>query len=112
MKIKVNQANFPVWKEITCKAKVPAKMKKLQLIAENLWWVWNSDATDLYKEIDEETWNDCGCSPTLFLKTINIEKLEAAEQNKLLLKQQEYSFFQVNLHDYLALLYFRLLPLI
>ena len=40
MKIKVNQANFPVWKEITCKAKVPAKMKKLQLIAENLWWVW------------------------------------------------------------------------
>lgn len=87
MKIKVNQANFPVWKEITCKAKVPAKMKKLQLIAENLWWVWNSDATDLYKEIDEETWNDCGCSPTLFLKTINIEKLEAAEQNKLLLKK-------------------------
>ena len=47
MKIKVNQANFPVWKEITCKAKVPAKMKKLQLIAENLWWVWNSAATDL-----------------------------------------------------------------
>lgn len=87
MKVKVNQANLPQWKDITVKAKVPAKMEKLLLISQNLWWVWNDEASDLFNEIDETVWNDCGKNPALFLGNISIEKLEEVEQNSYLIKK-------------------------
>ncbi|MFA6779943.1 MAG: alpha-glucan family phosphorylase, partial [Paludibacteraceae bacterium] len=87
MKVKVNQANLPQWKDITVKAKVPAKMEKLLLISQNIWWVWNDEASDLFNEIDETVWNDCGKNPALFLGNISIEKLEEVEQNSYLIQK-------------------------
>lgn len=69
MKVKVNQANLPQWKDITVKAKVTAKMEKLLLISQNIWWVWNDEASDLFNEIDETVWNDCGKNPAYSLET-------------------------------------------
>ncbi|HOU67751.1 MAG TPA: alpha-glucan family phosphorylase [Paludibacteraceae bacterium] len=87
MKVKVNQANLPQWKDITVKAKVPVKMEKLLLISQNLWWVWNDEASNLFNDIDETVWNDCGKNPALFLGQISIEKLEEIEQNSYLIRK-------------------------
>jgi starch phosphorylase len=87
MNVKINYANSPVWKEVTIKAKVPAKLEKLQLLVQNLWWVWNNEATDLFKEIDGVVWNDCGRNPVLFLEKVSIEKLEEVERNTYLTKK-------------------------
>jgi starch phosphorylase len=89
MNVKINYANNPVWKEVTIKSKVPAKLEKLQLLSENLWWVWNNEATDLFKEIDNTVWNDCGRNPVLFLEKVSIERLEEVEENAYMTKKIE-----------------------
>lgn len=85
MKVKINQSNYPVWKEINTKAKVPAKLEKLTKLAGNLWWVWNSEAKDLFRECDEELWEKVGHNPVLFLERIKIDTLDTIEKNKALL---------------------------
>mgnify|MGYP003292376620 CR=1 FL=1 len=87
MKVRINQSNYPVWKEINTKAKVPAKLEKLTKLSENLWWVWNSEAKDLFRESDAELWEKVGHNPVLFLERIKIDTLETIEKNKDLLKK-------------------------
>ncbi|MBR4814689.1 MAG: alpha-glucan family phosphorylase, partial [Paludibacteraceae bacterium] len=85
MKVKINQSNYPTWKEINTKAKVPAKLEKLTKLAGNLWWVWNSEAKELFKECDKELWEKVGNNPVLFLERIKIDTLEKIEKDDELL---------------------------
>lgn len=94
MKVRINQSNYPVWKEINTKAKVPAKLEKLTKLSENLWWVWNSEAKDLFKESDAELWEKVGHNPVLFLERIKIDTLETIEKNKELLKKIDTVYAQ------------------
>lgn len=94
MKVRINQSNYPVWKEINTKAKVPAKLEKLTKLSENLWWVWNSEAKDLFRESDAELWEKVGHNPVLFLERIKIDTLETIEKNKDLLKKIDAVYAQ------------------
>lgn len=96
MKVRINQANYPVWKEINTKAKVPAKLEKLTKIAENIWWVWNSEATDLFEEADADLWEKAGHNPILFLDRVSIDTLEKIEKNKALLKKIDTVYDKFN----------------
>ena len=87
MKVKTNNANFPAWKEVTTMAKVPAKLEKLQVLARNLWWVWNDEATELFKEIDGAAWDEAGRNPVLFFEKVSIETLEKVEKDSALIKK-------------------------
>ncbi len=87
MNIRTNYANSPVWKETTIKSKIPEKLERLQKLSKNLWWVWNSEATDLFKEIDNTVWNDCGRNPVLFLDNVSMERLEEVERDSSLLQK-------------------------
>ncbi len=44
--------------KITVTAVIPNELSKLKDIAYNLWWSWNSDAIDLYREIDLALWEN------------------------------------------------------
>ena len=85
MSLQLNRVNSPSWKEVNTKSKVPAKLEKLQELALNVCWSWNPEIRKLFKSIDADFWNKCGRNPILFLNTIEIEKLEAVENNKELL---------------------------
>lgn len=87
MKVKFNQSNFPQWKGVTVKAKVPAKLEKLLTITQNIWWVWNEETSELFSDIDDALWNDCGKNPAAFFESISIEKLEQVEKNDQLIKK-------------------------
>ena len=50
MKIKVSNANTPNWKEVTVKSHIPEELKKLEEMARNIWWAWNYEATDLFRD--------------------------------------------------------------
>ena len=52
MQIKVSKTNQPAWHEVTVRANLPENLMKLQEIAYNLWWVWNSDAKNIFRDID------------------------------------------------------------
>lgn len=42
MKLQVSNTNAPTWRDITIHAHLPEKLKNLETMAKNLWWVWNS----------------------------------------------------------------------
>lgn len=62
--------------KIIVTAMIPEKLKKLKDIAYNLWWSWNSEAIDLYREIDLELWEKLGKNPVRFLQEVRQKKLE------------------------------------
>ena len=67
MSLQLNHVNYPSWREMNTKAKVPAKLEKLQEMALNVCWSWNPETVNLFKEIDAEFWDKCGGNPVLFL---------------------------------------------
>ena len=52
MKIKVSNVNTPNWKEVTVKSRIPEELEKLSEIARNIWWAWNFEATELFRELE------------------------------------------------------------
>ena len=50
MKIKVSNVNTPNWKEVTVKSRIPEELEKLSEIARNIWWAWNFEATELFRD--------------------------------------------------------------
>ena len=54
MKIKVSNVNTPNWKEVTVKSRIPAELEKLSEISRNIWWAWNFEATELFRDLDPE----------------------------------------------------------
>ena len=41
MKIKANNANSPIWKDVYSHSMLPEQLQPLYEMATNLWWVWN-----------------------------------------------------------------------
>jgi len=87
MKIEVSHVNHPNWKDVTVQSAVPAGLKKLQELSQNIYWVWNYEVTDLFREIDSEIFADAGENPVLFLQKIDLDTLEKIEQNKEFMKK-------------------------
>ena len=66
MKIKVSNANTPNWKEVTVKSHIPEELKKLEEMARNIWWAWNYEATDLFRDLDLQLGKKWGRIPLLY----------------------------------------------
>ena len=78
---------------------LPKRIEKLSVIANNLWWSWNTNFLKIFKEIDIDLWERVGKNPVKFLKNVSQEKLEEACENQELLKQ--YDKFVKDFDDYL-----------
>lgn len=87
MKVKVSNANTPNWKDVTVKSTVPVELEKLAEISRNIWWSWNYEATELFKDLDPELWKESGHNPVLLLERMSYEKLEALSKDKVILKR-------------------------
>ena len=82
MKVEVSRVNQPNWKDVIVQSAVPTGLKKLQELSQNLYWVWNYEVTDLFREIDSEIFADAGENPVLFLQKIDLDTLEGIEKNE------------------------------
>ena len=74
MKIKVSNVNIPNWKEVTVKSRIPVELEKLSEIARNIWWAWNFEATELFRDLDPELWKECGQNPVLLLERMSMSQ--------------------------------------
>ncbi len=75
MRIKVNNVNDTNLKEINVKSHLPASLTKLEEIAHNIWWTWDSKAKNLFRQIDAEAWIEASSNPVLLLNILTYEKL-------------------------------------
>ena len=89
MKVQVSNSNAPFWRDITVKSKLPQELMCLETLARNLWWVWNSEATDLFADIDPVKWKQCGGNPVLLLEMISYERMEEIVNDKAMMRKVE-----------------------
>ncbi|MBR0296607.1 MAG: alpha-glucan family phosphorylase [Paludibacteraceae bacterium] len=82
MQVKVSNVNQPSWHEMTIHANLPENLKKLQEIAYNLWWVWNSEAKNLFRDIDLDVWHRAQSNPVMLLNIISYERMVELSQDK------------------------------
>ncbi len=66
---------------IRVKAVLPEQLSRLEDIAYNMWWSWNSCATDLFKEIDPDLWSKLNRNPVRFLQEISQQSLAEKVQD-------------------------------
>lgn len=100
MKVKVSNANTPNWKDITVKSFVPEELGKLSEISKNIWWSWNYEATELFRDLDPELWKNSGHNPVLLLESMSYEKLEALAKDKVIIKRMNEVYAKFN--DYIS----------
>ncbi|MFW5774398.1 MAG: DUF3417 domain-containing protein, partial [Tangfeifania sp.] len=60
----------PVWKKIIVESHLPENLAPLREISKNLWWVWNSEARDVFQYIDSEIWEACEHNPVVLLDKV------------------------------------------
>ncbi|MCL1868246.1 MAG: alpha-glucan family phosphorylase [Paludibacter sp.] len=87
MNIKVNKVNETNWRQINVRSNLPESLKKLEEIAYNFWWTWNSDAKNLFRHIDREAWIESCSNPVLMLNLLNYDKLVALSNDNNFLAQ-------------------------
>lgn len=75
MKIKVSQTNAPVWHDATVIAELPTRLKPLDELSKNLWWVWHSEAKALFRDINPDLWRSSGENPLVVLQSLSSERM-------------------------------------
>lgn len=77
MKIKSDYANTPQWKELIVRSRLPEQLKCLDELAHNMWWVWNHEAQELWKSLDEKLFEEVKHNPVLLLERLSYDRKEA-----------------------------------
>jgi len=67
-----------IFNKITVMPQLPERIRGLSVIANNMWWSWNTEFLRLFKEIDCDLWEHVGKNPVKFLSMVSQEKLDTA----------------------------------
>ena len=87
MKIKADYANAPQWRTLTVKATLPDELKCLNEIAHNMWWVWNHEVRDLFRELDVDIYHETRHNPVMLLERLTYKRKEEILKDKDLMKR-------------------------
>ncbi len=55
--------------------KIPERLKPLEELARNLWYSWNLEAIDLFRQIDQNLWEATGHNPLTMLGHIDRDRM-------------------------------------
>ncbi|MBN2615103.1 MAG: alpha-glucan family phosphorylase [Bacteroidales bacterium] len=82
-----SDGNTPNWNRIIVEPVLPDSLKALKELAYNLWWSWDTGATDLFANIDPEQWEVAERNPALLLETLSLEKINRLGSDKQFLNK-------------------------
>ena len=96
MKIKASNASQPCWKSVIVKSNMPAELSKLEELARNMWWVWNYEARDLFRDLAPEIYHDVKHNPVMLLERLPFTRKEEILKDKALMRriQSVYASFR------------------
>jgi starch phosphorylase len=69
-------------KTLDVKPKIPEELHALNALSENLWFVWNYDAQDLFRRINPELWVETRKNPVEFICRMNQEELKGLTEDE------------------------------
>jgi len=61
---------------------LPEKLKPLLKIANNLWWVWNFEAIELFRRLDVDLWREVEHNPIKLLGAVSQSQLDTAAESE------------------------------
>lgn len=85
MKLRVSNTNAPQWRNLTVQSELPGRLKKLEVLSKNLWWVWNSEGKSLFHDLDRELWRATSENPVMLLQKMKSERFDQIVEDKSLL---------------------------
>ncbi len=65
--------------------KIPERLERLEELANNLWYSWDSPTRGLFSSLSHPLWQASNHNPKAFLKRADQKKLEAAAENPIFL---------------------------
>src|SRR5688572_13736267 len=80
---------------------VPEPLAPLLKMANNLWWVWNPDAVEMFRRLDRRLWHEVYHNPVKLLGVIDQSRLAAAARDEGYLAHMHrvYAEFQKHLDE-------------
>ncbi|WP_423129072.1 alpha-glucan family phosphorylase [Gaoshiqia sp. Z1-71] len=80
--IKQLVVEMPNWKKLFVESNIPEKLTPLKELSKNLWWVWNTDARELFQQIDPEIWEESAHNPVVLLEKVSYQRFLELENDK------------------------------
>ena len=87
MNIKASNVNAPNWKVVTVQSQMPDSLKHLDEIAHNLWWTWNTEAYNLFRNLDPYLFKSTSKNVVEILGKLSYEELTKMSEDKQLLSK-------------------------
>lgn len=81
------------------KSKMPQKLKSLEDIAANLYWIYGAETVKLFSDLDPDLWEKSRANPIELLQTISSQQINNALKNEWFMKHlnqvsQDYRIFR------------------
>jgi glycogen phosphorylase/synthase len=90
----------PEWRKVLVRHAFPDSLKGLLKLSRNLYWCWNSEATDLFRMIDPVRWEYSDHNPISLLESLTFAQLQALEKNPDFMSR--LSTVMINFTEYMA----------
>jgi alpha-glucan phosphorylase-like protein len=97
--IKRPVVDMPNWKKLFVESNIPQKLTCLKELSKNLWWVWNTEARELFEKIDGEIWEECAHNPIVLLEQVSYKRFKELESDEVFLSEMEQVY--ANFRNYL-----------
>lgn len=81
--------DMPNWKKLFVESNIPEKLAPLKELSKNLWWVWNTEARELFAKIDEEVWDECAHNPIVLLERVSYQRFKELESDDTFISHME-----------------------
>ena len=81
---------MPVWKKIYVEINMPETFKQLPTLSRNLWWTWNYEAAEMFRDIDPVLWEQCEKNPNILLENLSTEHFDRLKQNDAFMKRYKH----------------------
>jgi glucan phosphorylase len=70
---------------------LPARISRLNELAYDLWWSWNADAREVFRDLDYPLWRFTDHNPVLLLHLVEPERLQHAAQDPEFLRLYDHA---------------------
>lgn len=76
---KKSVTSTPNWISVIIHRSIPERLSSLEKLANNLWWCWNEEATELFKSVDPLQWMLTRHNPIALLDKISLNRYKELE---------------------------------
>ena len=80
---------MPNWKKLFVESNIPERLAPLKELSRNLWWSWNEDAREIFRNIDEEIWEECSHNPIVLLEKVSYQRFLRMESDAVFLSEMD-----------------------